>query len=149
MSSYQLARHSSLHRVPARTMEVLSGKMLFGTWKMSAATGRKDKALGGCETLLFHTNGWCNQDLQPLKAFSTLAQLQPSRANYQTTPPRHKHVSLKAVRRGVACISLIQVHLRVSFPEFLHAVKAFRTLHLLATAETSCTFKLKAGGKES
>lgn len=107
MSSYQLARYNSLHRAPARTMEELSiREMLFGTWKVSTATGRKDKALGGCGTLLFHTDGWHNQDLQPLKGFSALAQLQPIQANYQTTPPRHKHVSLKTVRRGVAWISL-------------------------------------------
>lgn len=106
MSSYQLARHCSLHRAQARTMQELSiRKMFFGAWKASTATGRKDKALVGCETLLFHTDGWCNQDLQCLKAFSTLAQLQPIQANYQTAPPRHKHVSLKTVRRGIACIS--------------------------------------------
>lgn len=61
MSGYQLVRYSSLHRAQARTVEELSiRKMLFGEWKVSPATGRKDKGLGGCETLLFHTNGAIN-----------------------------------------------------------------------------------------
>lgn len=105
MPGYQLARYSSLHRAQARTMEELSiREMLFGTWKVNQATGRKDKALGGCETFLFHTDG--NQDLQPLKGLSTLAQLQPTQANHQTALPRHEHFSLRTVTRDAACISL-------------------------------------------
>lgn len=104
MSSYQLARYSSLHRAQARTMEELSiREMLFWDVESESSNWEKGQSLGRLWNLAL-SHWWWNQDLQPLKGLSTLAQLQPTQPNYQATLPRHS--SLKTVMRDVACISL-------------------------------------------
>lgn len=80
MPGYQLVRYSSLHGAQPRTMEKHSiREMLFDAWKMSPL-GERTKPWRLWKLALSHR--WCNWDLQPLKSFSTLAQLQPIQAFY-------------------------------------------------------------------
>lgn len=100
-------------------------------------TGRKDKALGGSETLLLCIDGAIKSYSLVLAYERFLKQLQSIQAKRQTPIPKHKWVSLTAAIRDVACISLTpqtefarasEMHLTKAHPIYYlqHKPAAFR-----------------------